>query len=228
MKLSCWLISFFFLILIQPVLAQETGEEEPSPSSVFTYPATFIKFSPLALMELPNPSLQFGVEYRVGWPMYLQHEVGWIMPMRGNTFFSEGNVPGGVKVKSELRYYLEGAQEENFLPRRTYVAFEGLYRMRIVERSGWETMGNGSFSQFLELAQYRHQAGFHFKYGRVIKLAPSSRVYVDSYLGLGLRRYFSTTRRYADQIASEPAFDRWSYDYVLPSLSLGFRLGFGL
>jgi len=228
MKLCRWCFLIMLMLILQPVIAQEEGEEETSPFPVYRYPAVFIKFSPLALMELPNPSLQVAVEYRIGWPMYLQHELGWIMPMPGNTFFEEGNGFGGGKFKTEFRYYLEDEQGDNFLPRRTYVAFEGMYRVRVFHREGWETMNNGSFSQWLVLEQYRHQAAFHFKYGKMVNFSPGSKVYVDSYVGIGLRRYFSTANQITGDLAGEPNLDRWTYDYVLPSISVGFKLGFGI
>ncbi|MFO7722073.1 MAG: hypothetical protein R6V49_02520 [Bacteroidales bacterium] len=228
MKFSRWFFPLILLLIIHPVIAQEEGEEESSPFPVYRYPAAFIKFSPLALMELPNPSFQVALEYRIGWPMYLQHELGWIMPVPGNSFFNEGNGSGGGKFKTEFRYYLEDAQSDIFLPRRTYLAFEGMYRVRIFHREGWETMNDGSFSQWLEMDEYRHQAAFHFKYGKIMSFSPGGRLYVDSYLGIGLRRYFSTARQLTGALAGEPNLDRWSYDYVLPSISVGFKLGFGI
>jgi hypothetical protein len=229
MKLLRWYFLIIVLFSIQTGMAQEVGEEdESSPFPVFRYPAAFIKFSPLALMELPNPAFQVAVEYRLGWPLYLQHELGWIFPISGSSFMNEGIGLGGGKFKTEFRYYLEDELGENFRSMRTYVAFEGMYRVRVVERSGWENMNNGSFMQWLEMEQYRHQAAFHFKYGRVVNLSTTGKVYVDSYLGIGLRRYFSTTKQLTGELSGEPDLGRWTYDYVLPSISVGFKIGLGI
>lgn len=208
------------------------AQEEPADGAVTVtppeYPTWFIKLSPLAFLEIPQPSLQLAVEYRLSWPFYLQHELGW-MPSFGNSemAFSDGSNLNGFKVKTEIRYYLDEEDLKTDQPRRTYLALEAMYRMRTVRDERWYQMGDGAFSQWLVRDQYRQQYGLHFKVGRQVRLSEKGLFFMDSFVGIGLRRYFATHKFLGDQSPSAtPALN--SYDFVAPSLTLGFKLGLGV
>jgi hypothetical protein len=69
----------------------------------------------------------------------------------------------------------------------------------------WHPINNGSFSQWLITDQYRQQAAFHFKYGRMVTLSGSNKILIDSYVGLGLRRFFANTYHNTKDLQGETA-----------------------
>jgi hypothetical protein len=208
-----------------PGYTQEEPVDSAGSASQPEYPAWFIKLSPLAILEIPQPSLQLAVEYRLSWPFYLQHEVGW-MPSFDNSgqIFGVGSYLHGFKIKSEIRYYLDEEDPFASKPRRTYLALEAMYRMRTVRDERWYQMGDGAFSQWLVRDQYRQQLGIHFKVGRHVKLSEKGRLFADSFVGIGLRRYFASYEYLSNQFSgTTPPMN--SYNFVAPSLTLGFKLG---
>ena len=221
-------VLFLFVIMLNTSLLTAQEDEDPLREIAGRpYPSHFIKFSPLALLEIPQPSLQVAFEYRLGWPFYLQHELGWVLPSETTWMFDRGKMNHGAKVKTELRYYLEDESYLHLNDRRAYIAFEGLYKIRNLQSEGWYQMNNGSFSQWLSMAEYKHQVAFHFKFGRSMILAKSKNVYADSWFGLGLRRYFSTFNYDTKDLAGTPDFLGEPYNYVLPSVTFGFKIGLG-
>lgn len=226
MKIKFSVLALLLALAVSQVAAQEdysSGEDQ----SQFKYPSVFIKFSPLALLELPQPAFQAAVEYKLSWPFFLQHELGWMPPLPGG-LFERGSSYHGGKFKTEIRMYLEEEYSPNFISKATYLAFEGMYRVRRLHTEDWYTMDGGSFRQWIEMYQNRQQVAFHFKYGRNVKLSPRSNIYVDSYIGIGLRRYFANYQYITEDVLGTPDFLRDSYNFVSPSVALGFKIGFGL
>lgn len=215
-----------FMFIISGLSAQQ--DEEPLLEiESRPYPSHFIKFSPLALLELPQPSIQIAFEYGLGWPFYLQHELGWVIPSESVWMFDRGNMQNGAKVKTELRYYLEDEKYLHLNNQRAYIAVEGLYKIRNFQSEEWYQMNSGSFSQWLSMSELKHQIAFHFKIGKSVNLAKSRNVYADSWFGLGLRQYFSTFHYDTKDLAGTPDFLSEPYNYILPSLTMGFKIGFG-
>lgn len=215
--LACGLLS------VSAQVTESAGKAEPSP-----FPGLIIKFSPLAMIEIPQPAFQLALEYPVSPLLSLQHELGWMPPMGSSGLFENGTKQQGFKVKSEVRYFLPEPEAGGFKPRRTYFAFEGMYRMRAVRNERWHQINNGTFSQWLVTEQYRQQAAFHFKYGRMVMLSPTGKIIIDSYVGLGLRRFFADTRQLTKELQGDPQLSGSNYDFVIPSLTLGFKIGIGV
>lgn len=193
----------------------------------YSTPVWILKFSPLALIEIPQPSVQFAIEYRLSNALCLQHEIGWLPPMNSQGIFESGEKYNGGKFKTELRFYFEDDVLRNEKYHRSYLAFEGLYRIRVVRKEGWYHMNTGAFSQWLELYQNRQQFAFHVKYGKQARISRKHGVYLDYYAGIGLRKYYSTHSYITKDLQGIPDKTEEIYDFLTPSISLGFKLGIG-
>ncbi len=193
----------------------------------FRAPAWVVKFSPLALFEIPHPAFQFAFEYRVNPVMSIQHELAWMPPLGIDGIFERGEMGHGYKFKNEVRYYLFDDSQRRSPNRQPYLTFELMFRSVQLHQEGWFRMNSGNFTQFLPSTQYRNQMAFHFKYGVQFLSSESTGIYVDAYTGLGLRRYYSTRKLNADLLQGTPDNLPGNYSFVLPSISLGLRVGIG-
>lgn len=225
MKLRTYiLISFLCLSFIQ---AQCMSDVKSDTAKAGAMPAWIFKFSPLALVEIPQPSVQFAIEYKLTNTFSLQHELGWFPAISSMGIFEQGEKYNGGKIKTELRFYFEDEPGSDEVYQRSYLAFEGLYRIRVVRKEAWYWMNDGSFSQWLELYQNRQQYAFHFKYGRQKIISQKHGVFIDYYAGFGLRKYFSTHTYITKDLQGVPDNTEEIYDFMAPSLSLGIKVGIG-
>jgi hypothetical protein len=226
------------ILLLFPLTRGAGQEPQASPIGRSPAPKLVVKFSPTALLEIPQPALQFALEYAVAPLLSLQHEIGWMPYYSGINPLESGSRGGGYKVKSELRLYSFGFnagesasdQEMGYSSNKKYMgyfAFELFFRSRVVYHQGWYRMDRGNFSQFLELEQHRRQMGFHFKVGRQIRLSQSAGIFIDSYAGLGLRRFYAIGQITTSELQGTPDNLRTNYNFVLPSITLGFKFGIG-
>jgi hypothetical protein len=223
MKLK-WLITL--LLLISPIWLFATGEKRSFHDSVpvqQVIPVRILKFSPLALAEMPQPSLQFALEFGICYGLSFQCETGWLPPL-GSSLFSAGECLGGFKLKTELKHYFNLPQEYPVFPAQ-YFSFEGMMKQRVIREDRWLENQDGTFSEYQVADHYKRQFAIHVKYGRMTPLGTSGKIILDSYIGLGIRRYLHEFR----QAPGNPAIDKglWPEDYsfLLPSLTLGVKIG---
>jgi hypothetical protein len=224
-RLNSYLIVVLLVFGVSELAHAKNQLGDTAASSMI--PAYVVKLSPLALLELPHPSLQVAVEYRIAPHTSLQHELGWLPPFPGSGLFDNGSHSFGFKAKSEARYYFEEIAHTYNRKQLQYLAFEVLYRSRIIRQESWYRFNGGSFSQWLEADQYRNQMAFHFKYGRQIAFPRNDFIFMDYYAGLGLRRYFARQQIVTQELHGTPDNLRDSYNFILPSLTLGLKIGFG-
>lgn len=224
-----YLMNFLTVILIiaLPLDLLSTNNNNNNKPATYSYPAHVIKFSPLALFEIPQPSLQIAYEYRINPTFYLQHELGWLPAFRNGNIFDERAMKNGGKIKTELRYYIAQTDME-YKPNRNYLALEGLYRIRVVREEGWQRMNGGTFSQWVVANEYRQQYAFHIKFGHAAFIFPPSPLNLDFYIGFGLRRYFLRHYYITEDVQGTPDFARNPYNFIAPSLALGVKLCFGI
>lgn len=205
------------------VLAQDTAKTE-TPVQGSLFPARMIKFSPFALFELPQPSFQFSYEYGIGWPLSVQHEIGLLYDIPASALFENGDFTWGGKFKTEIRYYFDAGISQSYFP---YVAFEGMYKLRKLTDARWYDMDEGLFSQWIEVDKFRQQFAFHVKYGQLVCISRSHNFYLDSYIGLGIRRYIFWNRYDTTGLLGDPNSLVNPSSYSLPSLTLGIKVGLG-
>ncbi len=221
------LLSAILLVLAASNLPAQGDGRGSSVPSLSAWPSFIVKVSPLALLEIPQPSIQVACEYRLRWPVYMQHEIGWLPPYQGLRIFEAGETNDGGKIKTEVRYYLGDPERDVAVSTRSYFALEGLYKIRVVRDEKWYELDGGEFSQWAVIDKHKQQLAFHFKYGLHVRLYRTSKVYMDSYVGIGLRRYFMDSFFISEDIIGEPADRDLSYSYYAPSLALGVKFGLG-
>lgn len=186
-------------------------------------PNIALKFAPLSLMDY-TPSLQGGVEVKLANSIGFQTEFGYISTLGKveHWLHSETIELKGIRWRNELRFYLNPQSGGGF-----YVGPELFYKRvdqiwdETVYRYDWY------YSEIVELKQTKTVFGSHVKLGRQMEVY-NTRILFDLYGGFGMR--------YLNIDSNEPVDDSYyySYDwfervdgsYILPSLSLGFKIGY--
>ncbi len=216
------------MALVGVLPARVSAINPDTPQCLGVQPFRILKFTPTALLELPQPSVQLAFEYGIAPTFTLQHEAGWLVPMGQASLFERGYSYSGIKIKTEIRKYLLSGQYYTHTPLQ-YFAFEGMVKHRRVREEEWRETQNGAYSRFVVIDHLRNQIAFHLKYGRMVTFGPDGKMYADSYIGIGLRRYAHDYRQVPFAgLAAETGLVPESYAFIAPSLALGVKIGFGL
>lgn len=210
-----------FLLLFCPIVLQAQDSilvERVSP---------ILKFSPLSLLD-PLASIQFALEHPVREKLSLQHEVGYIIEnIYENNDFKN---PRGWRIRNEVRFYL-GSKGRRL--KGAYLAPEFLFVSVSHERNAFFGKNcNSTFDcdyyQYMDYTSRKQVFALHPKIGYQFSF---NRINLDFYGGVGYRQV-----RVKD--FNKPPFGQEEDEYFsfrkepgihhLPSLSLGFKLGFVL
>ncbi len=198
---------------------------QQTPAEPFVRQAPIVKFSPLSLLD-GTSSIQFALEHQLGKHTALQHEAGFILPV--NNFDTGIHSKYGVRLRNEFRLYLTPGSNQlrglYIAPELLFMYYRG-YRNEVFGRECDGTNGCAYFEYMDHLSQ-KQVYGLHQKIG--LQEVIFKRVVVDIYAGLGFRHV--RVREY-----DRPEFTNWRGfidfrkqhgNHTLPSLSLGFKVGY--
>lgn len=218
-----------WILMMLPAGMVSAGVSSMQPDTPFhenIQSLRMIKFSPFALAEIPQPSLQIAFEYGIAPSLSLQHEAGLLIPV--NFFLStldNGRSFPGFKFKTEIRKYLPEPQQAALYPLQ-YFALEGMMKYRKTRTGYWDFNLSDSYYQLITVDHMRNQVAFHLKYGQMIKLGRQDKAYADWYAGIGLRHYAHGYRLVPDGMAVDKQSVPEPWTIVAPSLALGVKIGF--
>ena len=212
-----------------------------------------LKFAPLSMLD-PHSTIQFGAETKIGKRSTLQQELGYGHVSFSTAGASTHNKYPDREVwraRTEYRFYYQRTKTP-FLG--NYFAVDLLFKQLNASRNvafGRACEGGGNFNGFFgggcgyyeyqNKTLYRYTWGLNFKFGRQITI-PETNLLLDFYAGFGLRYIHnpattsSLTPLYeGEQIqdASNRYNSRLFEDfqpgnsYFMPSLSGGFKIGYG-
>ncbi len=204
--------------------------QQSSPESVVEKlpPRWAIKLAPLSILDFVDPTIQVGVEYLITPSLGIQQEVGF---MRVKNWFNSNNTeehPRNIlRLRTELRYY-------SSLDRKTpYIALEGFYKHVSQQRE--QEIDQGNYWEKVSYTQIRNVLGFHFKIGWQFSLNHNERLIMDVYTGIGMRRIVAHTtnrEKVPPALLSSDSFIDLQISgnktYTLPSIALGFKIGYWL
>jgi hypothetical protein len=247
--LSC-LFGLFFWVVLPVGLRAQTPVDSLIPTMAQRPPVArwVIKFAPLSLFDVTN-TIQFGVEHlqqrgRGAW----QVEVGY----GSGTFalyplYKNGDRQRSLETwrgRAEYRLYEKSSQRwggpSYRRPRGNYVAFEGFFKQVNNREAGSVGQGceDGScrYYQYYQTPVMTYNVGGHVKVGTQFWLSSNregGHWLMDIYGGLGFR-LIATERpglpadgqqRYSQNYE---VFDYQSGRSVIPSITMGLKLGFAL
>lgn len=212
------------LFLLCPLFVQ--AQNPFSFDSVYNSPV--LKFSPLSLLD-PLPSVQFALEYQVGRKTSIQHEAGYII----NLLYSDPIYQDaeGLRLRNEVRLYFQpkGNRLEGFYfaPELLFIYFEhkrqGILGFGCEDSFGCDYYQDIYFNAQQQVYALHSKIGFQSIYKRLL---------VDLYTGLGYRYVRVRNRNLHLNLidVEEEFFDfrKDEGDYHMPSLSLGFKIGYVL
>ncbi|HRZ41270.1 MAG TPA: hypothetical protein P5228_01045 [Bacteroidales bacterium] len=216
-----------WILLLLPAGIFPAGAGPLQPDTPFyqgLQPIRMIKFSPFALMEVPQPSLQIAFEYGIAPSLSLQHEAGLLVPV--NFFLSSldnGRSFPGFKFKTEVRKYLLQPNQPVLYPLQ-YFALEGMIKYRKTRTEYWDSNLSDPYFRLMTVDHERSQMAFHVKYGRVVKLGRQDKAYADWYAGIGLRHYAHDYRLVPDGIPVDKQSVPEPWTIIAPSLALGLKI----
>lgn len=213
------------MLITQSVLAQVNPEESRKH--------VILKWSPLSLYDVDN-TFQLGVEVPLPDSRFtLQQDIGYGHGSFNLWYVGSNNRPdkSTIKARTQFRfYYLER-------PRfRAYVAGEYLYKRVVNQKQDWigrdcNVSGGCSFFENVQIKQGRFvnalhaKAGWHFYF--------SNRMSLDVFTGFGLRQ--AKMRMITPGVQDMNLERAWWFGNssfnnpeVIPSLAVGFHLGFAL
>jgi hypothetical protein len=99
MRTFSQLITLIIAMVFLPLMLRAQQDEPMGSANNTLFPAVIIKLSPLAFIEMPQPSLQMAIEYPVSPALSLQHELGWMPPMNSAGFVRERHQVPGIQSK---------------------------------------------------------------------------------------------------------------------------------
>lgn len=199
-----------------------------------------LKFTPLKLGGLHNPSLEFAYERVISSAFGTQASASMLLPYSTLNLFAGGPSfsNSGFRASAEQRYYIKKQA-----PIGIYVAFETDHlknRYQAIEHftPPAERDGNNSgqtlsydYGYADTITVHKRFWGFHFKFGRqFIKRG----FYVDMFTGAGLRIkkvVFYNRINPADVMTNKNHHDAWSYfrqdgTVYAPAFPVNFRIGY--
>lgn len=192
-----------------------------------------VKFNMLTMLD-PNPAVQLSYERAFGRSTSYQITLGYLY---AKDWWSDGLVNDsrlrGLRTRLELRHY--------HVMSDAYIGMDAMYRYRAWNEIG--TMGYNCTDEWVcdyfrdEVLHTVKQHGFaaHLKVGGQgpIKLFGDfkDRVFYDVWFGLGARYISGTTSEIESNGTLQPNGDFFNIDrtdgnYLLPSLTAGFQLGY--
>lgn len=215
--------NLLFVLLFCPLFLQAQDSVKVSLRS----PTLIAKFSPYSLIDLLS-SVQFALEHQLGTQaVSLQHELGYVR----NILYWEDDFKNvqGLRLRNELRFYLQpqgiNLQGPYFAPEFLFIHFR--YKKTADFGQGCEGSSFGcNYYKTMDYAVQQQVYAFHLKFGHQ---SFYKRWTYDFYTGAGYR-YVQV--RNIDKPPHEVG-DSWFFNlrkragvYNLPSLSLGFKIGY--
>jgi len=193
---------------------------------------TVVKFSFLNLMDFWNPSIQFGVEYRIAKNLYFQNEAGYLFSYQfTDSDFSDPGVlsTNGYRLRHEARYYPVGNGDKLF---NFYLNAQATWRQSFEDRRNTFCQADCSFFRDLD---YEYQmSAFSITAGVGFQLVFDSGFTMDFSAAPGVRWITSKFKGVPDDAEMLDPFwsgfeGQWREDpgnYNVPNLVLGFKLGY--
>jgi hypothetical protein len=201
-----------------------------------------IKFCPLTILDLNEPTIQGGIELKVSNKITWYNEFGIkighsLSDSYTDTAFVKSN---GFKVKSEIRYYYKN--KDKFTFDGNYFAANIFFIHDLHNRAITysQSQSTDTSTRTDDFGVKKNVYGINFVYGQ--QTAISKRFYIDVYGGLGLRlRNISTINEEYNKntdIIQDPIDPKiWEIGEtadanagfsILPNFTLGFRLCYRL
>ena len=211
-----------FFLLLCPLYLQAQDSlfvRENSNSAI-------LKFNHLSLLD-PLSSIQFALEYRLGKKISLQHEAGYITRI----LYNEGSVKNrrGLRLRNEVRFYLQqkGSRMEGLYLTPEFLFIYQEYTRRSSFGMGCEDSFDCDYYQWMNYDVQKQVYAIHPKVGFQ---SIYRRLVADFYAGIGfrhvrVRNINKPPNAFDDEFFSGPKREG---NYDLPSLSLGFKIGFVL
>jgi len=190
-------------------------------------PVSAITFSPLALIQLHDFTLMAGAEKWIYRRANLTLDAGWIF---ASNYFGTDESFGacGFIIRPGIKYFITPT-------RRGYLQGQFFYKQVTHHIYDWlqKELLNGvpSYEQLQEFKFRRKVHGYHLILGLMLPLKKDRKLFLDWYLGLGVRYKWSSIPR--EKNSRYPAARQFFVDNedegsTLPSLPFGFRLFFRL
>lgn len=212
---------FFFFLCPVFLQAQDPVRYQIEPHS------RILKFSHLSLLD-PHSSIQFAFEHQLGEKTSLQHELGYMTRI----LYANEDIKKtrGWRLRNEFRIYLE-AEGRNlegpyFAPEFLFIHLE--YDKNEPFGKGCVSPWNCNYYQYMDFTIQKRVYGVHPKLG--YQLVYRSFV-LDAYGGLGFRHVrIKNINEPPNGMHDGDFFDFRKREgiYNLPSLSLGFKIGYVL
>lgn len=187
-----------------------------------------LKFSPFSLID-PIPSIQFAYEWQFKDRMSFQHEAGYITEI-----LEQKNLRNvrGLRLRNEFRYYIdqlgEGLEGTYFAPEFLFI------HMRNVRNASFgmdcTDIYDCNYYQYLDYTVQKQVYALHLKAGYQEQFL--NRFVYDIYAGLGFRHVWVKETDKPDSFSWDDSdwfeFRKREGNYNLPSVSLGFKIGYVL
>ena len=228
---------------------KEVSQATVLPSKLYRW---VLKFAPLSMLD-PHSTIQFGAEGKIGKRSTLQQELGYghvSFSTAGNSTHSKYPDREVWRARTEYRFYYQRTKTP-FLG--NYFAVDLLFKQLNASRdisigraceegNNFGGFGRGcNYYQYENRTLYRYTWALNFKFGHQLRV-PETNFLFDFYAGFGLRYIHnpslisSLTPLYeGEQI--QDASNRYSSrlfedfqpgnSYFMPSLSGGFKIGYG-
>ena len=196
-----------------------------------------VKFTPLKILGLYNPSIEFGYERVISKTFTTQATASLLLPYSIPEFLINGSSfkYQGFRLGLEQRYYIK-----KNAPQGIYIGFETDYLKNQYhtienfissEKNKAATIGNYDHGYPDTIKVHKQFWGFQFKFG---KQFTKRNVFIDMYAGAGLRIKkvsFSEKINPDDIMINKNHHDITSYfrkDGIVyaPSIPVNFRLGY--
>lgn len=211
---------FVFLIFSAKGFSQDAFENQ---DAINYNPEIAIKFAPLCLMDY-TPSLQGGLELKLADNIGFQTEIGYITTFGKVEHWlrSDPVELQGIRFRNEIRFYLSQEPGGGFYlgPEIFYKRVDEIWE-ESVYRYDW------LYSEIVEVKETKTVFGSHIKLGKQFEIYNTNLLF-DIYGGFGMRYLNIDSDEPTDEsyYYSYDWFERVNGSYILPSLALGFKLGY--
>ncbi|SOD80728.1 hypothetical protein [Spirosoma fluviale] len=231
------------LLLIPLFLLALSASAQDSTVRYDYSPRMILKLAPLSLLLDPDATVQVGLEVRISQRNAVQGEIGFGHKGLAITSDDKKNFTDWSiwRVRSEWRHYTGRYRTSNrkniriksSFPLGNYLAIEGFAKQINATKNVVLYDPDPNFPNNQEIIN-RFVWGSHVKWGRQIAIpsdAPQhlSRVLLDLYVGVGFRYGSTETNSSTSICGCGPIPSRFQAgNSILPSLTAGVKIGFGL
>ncbi|ADB37677.1 hypothetical protein [Spirosoma linguale] len=231
------------LRLIPLLLLAFTASAQDSTVRYGYFPRVIVKLAPLSLLLDPDATIQGGLEVRTGRRSAVQGEIGFGHKGLAITSDDKQNFADWSiwRARSEWRHYTgryrtnrrKNIHIKSQFPLGNYLAIEGFAKQINATKNLVLYDPDPNFPTNQEVIN-RFVWGGHIKWGRQIAIpsdAPQhlSRVLLDFYVGVGVRYGNTKINLPVSTCGCGLIPDRFQRgNSILPSLTAGLKIGFGL